>query len=111
MDINKKSKVNLVASPHSYNKNDYGQGSFLMSAGKIDFNQVWIKRLLIRTICATVLFLTIFLIDKLNFSYKEINSEAIETIITTSKGFDATEEYFVNLFKSLVNEDEAVVKD
>jgi hypothetical protein len=111
MDTNKKNKVNLVGSPYSYDKTDYGKDTFFIPGGKLNLNQKWIKHLLIRTICALVLFLTIFLVDKLKFTYKELNSQSIETIVTSSKGFDATEDYFVNLFKSFVKEDEAVVNE
>lgn len=112
-DINtsKTNQVNLLGSPYSYETNEYGKESFLISSGKINFNQPWIKRLLIRTICALVLFLSIYAIDKLNFTYKELNSQSIETIVTTSRGFDATEEYFAKLFKSMGKEDESVVNE
>lgn len=105
MDTNKNNKVNLVGSPYSYEKNDYGRESFFIPSGKMNLNQKWIKHLLIRSICALLLFLTIFLIDKFKFTYKELSSQKIETIVTSSKGFDATEDYIVNLFKSFVKEE------
>lgn len=111
MDTSKKNNVSLLGSPYSYEKNEYGKESYLISGGKINFNQPWMKRLLIRTICALVLFLSIYAMDKFNFTYKALNSQSIETIVTTSRGFDATEDYFVNLFKNIVVEDKEVVSE
>ena len=111
VDTSKKSKINLLTSPYSYEKNNYGKESYIISSGKIDFNQPWVKRVLIRTICALVLFLAIYAIDKLKFTYKELNSQSIETIVTSSQGFDATEDYFVNLFKNMVKDDDAADKE
>lgn len=111
MDVSKKNKVNILGSPYSYDKNEYGKESYLIAREKMNFNQPWVKRLLIRTICALVLFLSIYAIDRLNFTYKELNSQSIETIVTTSRGFDATEDYFVNLFKNIMKVDKEAVDE
>lgn len=104
-DSNKNNKVKSVSLPYSYEKNDYGRDSFFIPSEKLNINQKWMRNLLIRSICALVLFLTIFLIDKFEIKYKDLSSQSIETIVTSSKGFDATEDYFVNLFKSFVKEE------
>ena len=64
------------------------------------------KNLLIRLICALVLFLAILMIDKFDVSIKSFNSGSIEQSITSNQGLEKAEDFFVSVYKKIVKEEE-----
>lgn len=65
-----------------------------------------IKSLLIRLICALVLFLSIFLFDKFDLKVKTFNSKNIQEMVSSSQSIDDAETFFVNLFEQFVKSEE-----
>jgi hypothetical protein len=61
-----------------------------------------IKILLVRTVLALLLFLTVLLFDKLDLSVKTLNSGYIEKMVTSNQTIEEAENYFVNLFEKFV---------
>ncbi len=65
-----------------------------------------VKSLLIRLICALVLFLSIFLFDKFDLKVKTFNSKNIQEMVSSSQSIDDAESFFVNLFEQFVKSEE-----
>ena len=65
-----------------------------------------VKSLLIRLICALVLFLSIFLFDKFDLKVKTFNSKNIQEMVSSNQSIDEAETFFVNLFEQFVKSEE-----
>lgn len=65
-----------------------------------------VKSLLIRLICALVLFLSIFLFDKFNLKVRTFNSKNIQEMVSSSQSIDDAESFFANLFEQFVKSEE-----
>lgn len=72
----------------------------------LNWAPVKIKSLLIRIICALVLFLAIFLIDKFDVNVKSLNSENIQNLVASDQSIDEAENFFVKLFDQFVKSGE-----
>lgn len=59
--------------------------------------QTAIKFMLIRTICASVIFLAIVIIDKLNFTYETFNSDMIIESVQSNHVYEEAEKFFATL--------------
>ena len=65
-----------------------------------------VKSLLIRLICALVLFLSVFLFDKFDLKVKTFNSKNIQEMVSSSQSIDDAENFFVNLFEQFVKSED-----
>ena len=63
----------------------------------LEKKQLAIKFMLIRTICASVIFLAIVAIDKLDFSYETFNSDMIIESVKSNHMYDIAENIFTRL--------------
>lgn len=59
--------------------------------------QTTIKFILIRTICASVIFLAIVVIDKFNFTYETFNSDMIIESVQSNHVYEKAEKFFATL--------------
>ncbi|WP_073281585.1 hypothetical protein [Anaerosporobacter mobilis] len=59
--------------------------------------QTAIKFMLIRTICASAIFLTIVVIDKFNFTYETFNSDRIIESVQSNHMYEKAEKFFATL--------------
>ena len=59
--------------------------------------QTTIKYILIRTICASVIFLAIVVIDKFNFTYETFNSDMIIESVQSNHVYEKAEKFFATL--------------
>lgn len=59
--------------------------------------QTTIKFMLIRTICASVIFLAIVVIDKFNFTYETFNSDMIIESVQSNHVYEEAEKFFATL--------------
>ncbi|HAB61609.1 MAG TPA: hypothetical protein DCE48_13115 [Lachnospiraceae bacterium] len=59
--------------------------------------QTAIKFILIRTICASVIFLAIVVIDKVNFTYETFNSNRIIESVQSNRVYEKAEKFFATL--------------
>lgn len=59
--------------------------------------QTTIKFMLIRTICASVIFLAIVVIDKFNFTYETFNSDMIIESVQSNRVYEKAEKFFATL--------------
>lgn len=59
--------------------------------------QTTIKFMLIRTICASVIFLAIVVIDKFNFTYETFNSDMIIESVQSNHVYEKAEKFFATL--------------
>lgn len=75
---------------------------FSLPSKGFSLSNMSIKILLARTVLALLLFLSVLLVDKLDFSIKTMNSEYIEKIFTSNQTIEEAEDYFVNLFEKFV---------
>lgn len=73
------------------------QTLFTLSSGKI---------ILIRTICALLLFLSVFLIDHFDINMKKLNSKFIQESIMSNQTVEDAENFFVSVFQNFVKADE-----
>jgi hypothetical protein len=62
-----------------------------------------VKVLLIRIICAAFLFLTVFLMDTFEVSYKSFSSNYIKELVTTNRGVEEAQDFIVAIFENLTN--------
>ncbi len=102
-DLHKKDnyKSSHINSRTQYVKEE-GQGLFQL----LGIQSASMKNLLIRLICALVLFLAILMIDKFDVSIKSFNSGSIEQSITSNQGLEKAEDFFVSVYKKIVKEEE-----
>jgi hypothetical protein len=80
-------------------------------AGNITENQTLFtltpsKLLLIRTVCAFLLFLSVFLIDRFDVKMKIVNSDFIQESILSNQTVEDAENFFVSVFQDFVKADE-----
>lgn len=54
-----------------------------------------VKLFLVRLICASLLFLTIILMDQFDFNIKEVNVKQIEELVSDNVGVDEAQNFFV----------------
>lgn len=59
--------------------------------------QTTIKFMLIRTICASVIFLAIVVIDKFNLTYETFNSDMIIETVQSNHVYEEAEKFFATL--------------
>lgn len=59
--------------------------------------QTTIKYILIRTICTSVIFLAIVVIDKFNFTYETFNSDMIIESVQSNHVYEKAEKFFATL--------------
>lgn len=59
--------------------------------------QMSIKFMLIRTICASVIFLAIVVVDKMDITYETFNSDLIMQTVESNKVYDVAEKFFASL--------------
>lgn len=73
-------------------------GSFTGAAADMGAGQSrGLKLFLIRLICASLLFLAIFLMDQFNFQIKQVNVSMIESQISDSIGVKEAQDFFVSV--------------
>ena len=98
-------KKEIYRQSHSNSVSSYkGEGTGLFQM--LGIKNTNIKYLLIRLICALVLFLAILIIDKFEVSIKSFNSNYIEKSITSNQGIEKAEDFFVSVYKKIVKEEE-----
>lgn len=59
--------------------------------------QIAIKSMLIRTICASAVFLAIVIIDKFNFTYKTFDKNMVKQVVQSNRVYDKAEKFFATL--------------
>lgn len=101
-DLNKKEIHRLSHNNSASSYKDNGAGFFQM----LGIKNTNLKYLLIRLICAMVLFLAILMIDRFDVSIKSFNSGFIEKSITSNQGIEKAEDFFVSVYKKIVKEEE-----
>ena len=69
-------------------------------------NTMTVKFLLIRVICAFVLFLAVLLIDKFDVKINAVNSEFVQELVSTNKGIEDAENFVVSFFEQFAKEEE-----
>ena len=79
-----------------YNLGEYG----------LNMTTINLKSFLIRTICALVLFLAVFLIDKFDIKVTTFNTKYIEDMVSSNQSIEQAEDYFVSLFEQFVKTEE-----
>ncbi|WP_455716459.1 hypothetical protein [Anaerosporobacter sp.] len=62
-----------------------------------DKKQKAIKSILIRTICASAVFLVIVVFDKINFTYKTFGADMIKEVVQSNRVYDKAEKFFATL--------------
>lgn len=62
-----------------------------------DRKQIAIKSMLVRTICASAVFLAIVVIDKFNFTYETYNADTIKEVVQSNRVYDKAEKFFATL--------------
>ncbi len=82
------------------------QNKFSLSETGLNMPAVNLKSLLIRTICALILFLGIFIIDKFNFKVNAFDSKYIQDMVTNNQTMEDTQNFFVALFEDFVKAEE-----
>lgn len=70
-----------------------------VSLSEQEKRQMSIKFMLIRTICASVIFLAIVVVDKMNVTYETFNSDLIMQTVESNKAYDQVEKFFASLKK------------
>lgn len=81
-----------------YHKSDFADTGIKMAP-------ITIKSLLIRVICAMLLFLTIFIIDKFDVKIKTFDSNYIKELVSSNQTIDEAEHFFVSLYEKIVKTD------
>jgi hypothetical protein len=71
---------------------------YSFTQGEFDIPNSSMRLFLIRAVCAFMLFLTIFIIDKLNIEFKGISSKSIKQLVSSNQGIEDAENFFVSLF-------------
>jgi C4-dicarboxylate transporter len=59
--------------------------------------QIAIKSMLVRTICASAIFLAIVIIDKFNFTYKTFDRNMLKQVVQNNRVYDYAEKFFATL--------------
>ncbi|WMJ88137.1 hypothetical protein [Anaerocolumna sp. MB42-C2] len=77
-----------------------------LSEDGLNMTAVNIKSLLIRTICALILFLTVFIFDKFDLKVNTFNTKYIQDMVTSNQSINQAEDYFVSLFEKFVKKEE-----
>lgn len=73
-------------------------GGYTLEDTQVRENQnTGMKIFLIRLICASLLFLMVFLMDQFDFQIKQVNAGKIENQITASMGVKEAQDFFVSL--------------
>ncbi len=90
-DENNNIKFNLFKKRDTTDYYNFTQGEF-------DIPNSSMRLFLIRTICAFMLFLTVFIIDKLNIEFKGISSNFIQQLVSSNQGIEDAENFLVSLF-------------
>ncbi|MGB8453834.1 MAG: hypothetical protein WCD89_16105 [Anaerocolumna sp.] len=85
----------------SWDQNDMNNGFSLTNTG-LNITSINIKSLLIRLICAFILFLSVFIIDKFNVKVKTFDSKYIQDLVSSDQSIDQAENFFVSLFEQFV---------
>ncbi|WP_313128729.1 hypothetical protein [Anaerocolumna sp.] len=99
-DENKDLRFNFLKKKDTSDYYDFSQGEF-------DIPNSTMRIFIIRAICAFMLFLTVFVIDKLKIEFKGISSNTIKESVSSNQGMEDAENFFVSLFdKEKVNENE-----
>jgi hypothetical protein len=99
-DDNKDIRYNFLKKKDTSDYYNFSQGEF-------DIPNSTMRIFIIRAICAFMLFLTVFIIDKLKIEFKGISSNSIKELVSSNQGMEEAENFFVSLFdKEKVNEDE-----
>lgn len=97
-DENKNIKFNLFKKRDTADYYNFTEGEFDIPSGSM-------RVFLIRAICAFMLFLTVFIIDKLNIEFKGISSNFIRQLVSSNQGIEDAENFLVSLFdKDKANE-------
>lgn len=96
----KSGKLSLV-------KKSYGDDYYnSMDLGQLEENGVGLpvsKKLLIKIICISTVFLFVVVLDWFNLSYDKINSASIEKVITDQDYFNTAQEYMASLIEDIVS--------
>ena len=71
---------------------------YSFTQGEFDVPSSSIKFFAIRVICAFMLFLTVFIIDKLNIEFRGISSKSIKQLVASNQGVEDAENFLVSLF-------------
>ncbi|MFU0827618.1 MAG: hypothetical protein ACFWTJ_08790 [Lachnoclostridium sp.] len=85
--------------------NSSGTGDSSLDSGYA-MSKAKVKFFLIRLICAFILFLTIFIIDKFEIKISTFTSKNIEEMVATNQGIQDAEAFFVKLFEQFANKEE-----
>ncbi len=73
---------------------------------RLNLSSVNLKPLLIRIICAFVLFLAVFLIDKFDVKINSFNSKYIQDLVSSKQSIEDAENFFVSLFEEFAKSEE-----
>ncbi len=77
-----------------------------LSESGFNMTNVNLKSLLIRTICALILFLAVFIFDQFDLKVNTFNTKYIKDMVTSSQSIEQAEDYFVSFFKQFVKTEE-----
>ncbi len=91
--------------PKLWNRADV-KNRFSMGRTGLNIPAINLKSFLIRIICALMLFLTIFIIDKFGVKLKAFNSKYIQEMVSSNKSIEDAENFFVSLFEDFVKTEE-----
>jgi hypothetical protein len=92
-------KMRTWDNAEEYHKSDFADTGLNMVP-------VNIKSLLIRVICAMLLFLTVFIIDKFDFKTKTFDSNHIKQLVSSNQTIDEAEDFVISLYKKIVKNDD-----
>lgn len=93
-NVNNKAK-NAYRHKEMFIQDDVG---YVMEENDIKAGQnTGMKIFLVRLICASLLFLMIFLMDQFDFKFKQVNTSMIENQISASMGVKEAQDFFVSV--------------
>lgn len=60
------------------------------------------KTLLIKIICCALIFLSVYIIDKFDISYKNFSSTTVKEYISSNEGIEEAQNFFVSIYEKIV---------
>lgn len=90
----------------TWDQTDMKSTDMSMTETHFNMTSINVKSLLIRLICALMLFLTVFLIDKFDVKVKTFDSKYIQDLVSSDQGIDQAENFFVTLFEQFVKKED-----
>ncbi len=60
------------------------------------------KTLLIKVICCALIFLSVFILDKFDITYKNFSSNTVKEYISSTGGIEEAQNFFVSIYEKIV---------